>query len=55
MNGERQSVVAGYAWGWLALFLLATFERQQVAATIMTAKSFRRTAQSALARLRAEN
>jgi hypothetical protein len=21
MNGERQSVEAGYTWGWLALFL----------------------------------
>jgi hypothetical protein len=55
MNGERQSVEAEYVWGWLALFLLGGFERQQVAATIMTAKSSRRTAQSALARLRAEN
>ena len=26
MNGERQSVEAGYAWGWLALFLPVGFD-----------------------------
>jgi hypothetical protein len=27
MNGERQSVEAGYAWGWLALFLLVGLDK----------------------------
>jgi hypothetical protein len=27
MNAERQSVEAGYAWGWLALFLLVGFDK----------------------------
>jgi hypothetical protein len=27
MNEERQSLEAGYAWGWLALFLLIGFDK----------------------------